>query len=111
MGILIAGFAPDFFVETFGITSELAYRLVISLAILQFVVVIPILLVIKDVPVKNPRIDWRKELVVKILKFSLPSAMIGLGAGIMIPYMSLYFNLRFRQTLPIIVAFSLLNSL
>ena len=102
---------PDFFVETFGITSELAYRLVISLAILQFVVVIPILLVIKDVPVKNPRIDWRKELVVKILKFSLPSAMIGLGAGIMIPYMSLYFNLRFRQTLPIIVAFSLLNSL
>ncbi|HIH72081.1 MAG: Major facilitator superfamily permease [Thermococcales archaeon 44_46] len=102
LGVLIAGFAPGFFVETFGITSELAYRLVVSLAILQFALVIPILLVIKDVPVKNPRINWRKELVVKILKFSLPSAMIGLGAGITIPYMSLYFNLRFGQTLAVI---------
>ncbi|ALV63404.1 putative sugar transporter protein [Thermococcus sp. 2319x1] len=99
LGVLIAGFAPDFFVETFGLSRELAYRLVVSLAILQFAIVIPILLIIKDVPVKNPRINWRKELVVKILKFSLPSAMIGLGAGITIPYMSLYFNLRFGQTL------------
>ncbi|WP_175060356.1 MFS transporter [Thermococcus sp. 2319x1] len=99
LGVLIAGFAPDLFVETFGLSRELAYRLVVSLAILQFAIVIPILLVIKDVPVKNQRINWRKELVVRILKFSLPSAMIGLGAGITIPYMSLYFNLRFGQTL------------
>ncbi|MCA6214046.1 MFS transporter [Thermococcus bergensis] len=102
LGVLIAGFAPDFLVETLGITNEVAYRLVISLAVLQFALVIPILLIIKDVPVKNPRINWRKELVVKILKFSLPSAMIGLGAGITIPYMSLYFNLRFGQTLAVI---------
>jgi hypothetical protein len=54
---------------------------------------------IGDVPVKNPRINWNCELVVKILKFSLPSALIGFGAGITIPYMSLYFNLRFGQTL------------
>lgn len=102
VGVLIAGFAPNFLIETFGITSELAYRLVIALALLQFALVIPVLMIISDVPVKNPHINWRKELVVKILKFSLPSAMIGLGAGITIPYMSLYFNLRFGQTLAII---------
>ncbi|KPU62798.1 sugar transporter [Thermococcus sp. EP1] len=102
VGVLIAGFAPNFLIETFGITSELAYRLVIALALLQFALVIPVLMIISDVPVKNPRINWRKELVVKILKFSLPSAMIGLGAGITIPYMSLYFNLRFGQTLAVI---------
>ncbi|NJF24230.1 MFS transporter [Thermococcus sp. Bubb.Bath] len=99
VGVLIAGFAPDFLTETFGLTPEIAYRLVISLALLQFAIVIPALLVIRDVPVKNPRINWNRELVIKILKFSLPSALIGLGAGITIPYMSLYFNLRFGQTL------------
>lgn len=102
LGVLIAGFAPDFLMENFGITTSLAYRLVVALAVLQFAVVIPILTIIRDIPVKNPRINWRKELVVKILKFSLPSAMIGLGAGITIPYMSLYFNLRFGQTLAVI---------
>ena len=34
-------------------------------------------------------------ILVKIFKFSLPSALIGLGAGVTIPYMGLYFNLRF----------------
>ncbi len=100
LGVLTAGFAPpDFLTDTFGLTPEIAYRLVISLALLQFALVIPALLVIQDVPVKNPRINWNRELVIKILKFSLPSALIGLGAGITIPYMSLYFNIRFGQTL------------
>ncbi|WP_297090928.1 MFS transporter [Thermococcus sp.] len=98
LGVLIAGFAPGFFVGL-GLTEGIAYRLVISLALLQFVLVIPALLIIRDVPVKNPRINWNRELVIKILKFSLPSALIGFGAGITIPYMSLYFKLRFGQTL------------
>ena len=97
-GVLVAGFAPGFF-EGIGIPEGIAYRLVISLALLQFALVIPALLMISDVPVKNPRINWNRELVVKILKFSLPSALIGFGAGITIPYMSLYFNIRFGQTL------------
>ncbi len=97
-GVLVAGFAPGFF-EGIGIPEGIAYRLVISLALLQFALVIPALLMISDVPVKNPRVNWNRELVVKILKFSLPSALIGFGAGITIPYMSLYFNIRFGQTL------------
>jgi MFS family permease len=98
LGVLIAGFAPGFFMGL-GLSEGIAYRLVISMALLQFALVIPALLMIGDVPVKNPRINWNRELVVKILKFSLPSALIGFGAGITIPYMSLYFNLRFGQTL------------
>ncbi|HDZ35390.1 MAG TPA: MFS transporter [Thermococcus sp.] len=98
LGVLIAGFAPDFLI-TLGLTERLAYRIVISLALIQFALVIPALLIIHDVPVKNPKINWNRELVVKILKFSLPSALIGFGAGITIPYMSLYFKLRFGQTL------------
>ncbi len=97
-GVLVAGFAPGFFTGL-GISEGIAYRLVISFALLQFALVIPALLMISDVPVKNPRINWNRELVVKILKFSLPSALIGFGAGITIPYMSLYFNMRFGQTL------------
>lgn len=99
LGVLVAGSSPDFLMRTFGITEGIAYRLVVSMALLQFALVIPALAIIKDVPVKNPRINWRRELVVKILKFSLPSALIGLGAGITIPYMSLYFNVRFGTTL------------
>ncbi|MCD6373281.1 MAG: MFS transporter [Thermococcus sp.] len=98
LGVLIAGFAPDFLMGL-GITERLAYRIVISLALIQFALVIPALLAIHDVPVKSPKINWNRELVVKILKFSLPSALIGFGAGITIPYMSLYFKLRFGQTL------------
>ncbi len=98
LGVLIAGLAPGFFMDL-GLAEGIAYRLVISLALLQFALVIPALLMINDVPVKNPRINWNRELVIKILKFSLPSALIGFGAGITIPYMSLYFKLQFGQTL------------
>lgn len=98
LGVLIAGFAPGF-LQGLGLTEGVAYRLVISVALLQFAIVIPALLMIRDVPVKNPRINWNRELTVRILKFSLPSALIGFGAGITIPYMSLYFKLRFGQTL------------
>ncbi|NJE76394.1 MFS transporter [Thermococcus sp. ES12] len=98
LGVLIAGFAPDFFTEL-GVSEGTAYRLVVSLALLQFALVIPALLMISDVPVRNPKINWSRELVVKMLKFSLPSALIGFGAGITIPYMSLYFKLQFGQTL------------
>ncbi|MDV3103017.1 MFS transporter [Thermococcus waiotapuensis] len=98
IGVLVAGFAPGFF-KGLGLSEGVAYRLVISLTILQFVVVIPALLMISDVPVRNSRINWNRQLVAKILKFSIPSALIGFGAGITIPYMSIYFNTRFGETL------------
>ncbi|AEC51658.1 multidrug resistance protein [Pyrococcus sp. NA2] len=96
LGVLVAGYLPGYLIKL-GYPKEIAYRFVIGLALLQFLIVFPALLIIRDVPVKEQRIKWRKELVIRILKFSLPSALIGLGAGITIPYMSIYFNLRFGR--------------
>ncbi len=98
LGVLLAGSLPGYLVET-GLAGETAYRLTFSLSLLQFVFVVPALLLVKDVTVREKRIRWERSLVVKILKFSLPSALIGLGAGITIPFMSLYFKLRFGETL------------
>ncbi|WP_297068442.1 MFS transporter [Thermococcus sp.] len=98
LGVLLAGSLPGYLVET-GLAGETAYRLTFSLSLFQFVFVVPALLLVRDVTVREKKIRWERSLVVKILKFSLPSALIGLGAGITIPFMSLYFKLRFGETL------------
>lgn len=48
---------------------------------------------------KGREINFERETVIKILKFSLPSALIGLGAGVTIPYMGLWFNRKFGTSL------------
>ncbi|ASJ02375.1 MFS transporter permease [Thermococcus profundus] len=48
---------------------------------------------------KGRQIKFERETVIKILKFSLPSALIGLGAGVTIPYMGLWFNRKFGTSL------------
>ncbi|WP_297521661.1 MFS transporter [Thermococcus sp.] len=98
LGVLLAGFLPGYLMGL-SLAEETAYRVTFSLSILQFIFVIPALLVVRDVEVKEKRIRWERALILKILKFSLPSALIGLGAGITIPFMSLYFKIRFGETL------------
>jgi len=98
LGVLIAGFLPGYLMRL-SFPEETAYRITFSLSILQFVFVIPALLLVRDVEVKERKIRWERDLVIKILKFSLPSALIGLGAGITIPFMSIYFKKRFGETL------------
>ena len=44
---------------------------------------------------EEKRLRIRRGLLVKIAKFSLPNVLIGLGAGVTIPYMGLWFNLHF----------------
>ncbi len=44
---------------------------------------------------EEKRLRIRRSLLVKIAKFSLPNVLIGLGAGVTIPYMGLWFNIRF----------------
>lgn len=48
---------------------------------------------------EEKRLKLERELMIKILKFSIPSALIGLGAGVTIPYMGLWFNKRFGTSL------------
>ncbi|WP_349264300.1 MFS transporter [Thermococcus sibiricus] len=45
------------------------------------------------------KLRLEKDLLVKIAKFSFPSALIGLGAGVTIPYVGLWFNRRFGSSL------------
>ncbi|WP_297498498.1 MFS transporter [Thermococcus sp.] len=97
-GILLAGVLPEYLTGR-NLGEVQAYRATVAIALLQFAFVIPALMVVRDAPVRGKRVRWRKELVMRILKFSLPSALIGLGAGITIPYMSIYFNLRFGKNL------------
>ncbi|MFA4641161.1 MFS transporter [Pyrococcus kukulkanii] len=98
LGVLVAGYLPGYLMGN-GMPKEIAYRIILSLALIQFAIVLPALAIIKDVPVREQKIKWRKDLIVKILKFSLPSAIIGLGAGITIPFMSIYFNMRFGRNI------------
>ncbi|EEB73887.1 MFS transporter [Thermococcus sp. AM4] len=98
LGVLLAGFLPGYLMGL-SLAEETAYRITFSLSILQFVFVVPALLLVRDVEVREKRIKWERSLVLKILKFSLPSALIGLGAGITIPFMSIYFKLKFGETL------------
>ncbi|ASJ00058.1 MFS transporter [Thermococcus gorgonarius] len=98
LGVLLAGFLPGY-LTGLSLAEETAYRITFSLSLLQFLFVIPALLIVRDVEVREKKIRWNRGLVLKILKFSLPSALIGLGAGITIPFMSLYFKLRFGETL------------
>lgn len=98
LGVLLAGFLPEYLMGL-SFAEETAYRITFSLSVLQFVFVIPALLLVHDVEVRERKIRWERDLVIKILKFSLPSALIGLGAGITIPFMSIYFKKRFGETL------------
>jgi len=97
LGVLLAGFLPDYLMA--HVSEVTAYRVTFSLSLFQFLFVVPALLIVRDVPIRERRIRWERSLVLKILKFSLPSALIGLGAGITIPFMGLYFKLRFGETL------------
>jgi len=54
LGVLVAGFAPDFLMENFGISPGIAYRLVIALALLQFILVILLSLSLKMCPLETP---------------------------------------------------------
>ena len=73
-----------------------------TLLFAAFLILIQITLISFVSPVlgkEKKKLRLRRKLLIKIAKFSLPSALIGLGAGITIPYMGLYFNLKFGTSL------------
>ncbi len=48
---------------------------------------------------EEKKLRLRRYLLIRIAKFALPNVLIGLGAGITIPYMGLWFNLSFGTSL------------
>ena len=97
--MLIGGFIPLFFMENFNFQVVPAYQMIFVMAFLLKIASIIIIWRIKrdkaiktkldsnGVPEKKP---WKL-----LLKFSLPSAFTGIGAGMLVPYFPLYFDLRF----------------
>ena len=90
VGLVLAGFLPRY----------LTYREVFALVLLIIPVRLLLVALVKSVLAdseKFPRID--RGLIVRIGRFALPSVLIGLGAGIAIPYVGLWFNQRFGTSL------------
>jgi MFS family permease len=89
-GMLLGGFLP----------ARVGYKGTLEVALLfilfQFATISLISPVLKR---KAKRVRFERDIAVKLLKFSLPSALIGLGAGITIPYMGVWFNARFGTSL------------
>ncbi|NJE05862.1 MFS transporter [Thermococcus sp. M36] len=86
VGLVLAGFLPRY----------LTYREVFALVL--FIIPLRLLLVafVKSVLAHSEKsLSINRELLLRIGRFALPSALIGLGAGVTIPYVGLWFNQRF----------------
>ncbi|MDV3103290.1 MFS transporter [Thermococcus waiotapuensis] len=89
-GTLLGGFLPG----VFSGGSPYKETLLLSTAFI-FIQMGLISLVRPIIKREGKRIAFMRETAVKILRFSLPNALIGLGAGVTIPYVGLWFNKRF----------------
>jgi len=106
---LIGGFIPLFFINELSFGNEAAYRMIYLFAL--FLKVIGIILIIKLKTDRPQRSDVKRTATAKpwrlIFKFALPTAFTGFGAGMLVPYFPLYFDLRFSlefETIGIIFA-------
>lgn len=94
LGMYLGGALPSFFDSTNPYKMTLLFS-----ALLIPVQGIFIFLVSPVLKREEKKLKLERELLIKIAKFSLPSALIGLGAGVTIPYMGLWFNKRFGTSL------------
>ena len=90
LGLILAGFLPRY------MTYRMVFSLVLLFIPLRFVIVAFVKSVLAD-STKPLRVN--RGLLVRIGRFALPGAMIGLGAGVTIPYVGLWFNQRFGTSL------------
>ncbi|MBU4033098.1 MAG: MFS transporter [Candidatus Thermoplasmatota archaeon] len=113
---LVGGFIPMIFMSYFGFASEPAYRMIFVIVFLIKFIAIGLLLRIKTDKVrKSTEVGYEKaekKHWILLLKFALPSALTGIGAGVLIPYFPIYFQLRFELDLGSIgILFAMLSFL
>ena len=114
--MLLGGFIPMFFMTFFGFANEPAYRMIFILVFLiKFAAIGLVLRIRTDFPKRRKdavpgKVD--KKYWVLLMKFAVPSALTGIGAGVLVPYFPIYFKLRFELDLGSIgILFAMLSFL
>ena len=90
VGLVLAGFLPRY------LTYREVFSLVLFIIPLRFVLVASVKSVLAH---SEKSLNLDRGLLLRIGRFALPSAFIGLGAGVTIPYVGLWFNQRFGTSL------------
>jgi MFS family permease len=102
VGSLIGGWLPDAFRALPTGTQPtvlVAYRLTLSLgALLALASVIPLLGLrhVVEAPIEHVRADAAPRETWRLFPIALNAFLVGVGAGLVIPFMNLYFAARFR---------------
>jgi predicted MFS family arabinose efflux permease len=122
VGGLIGGFLPDLFNQAVGYAtgpngSAFGYRVSLGISIsLSMAAFIPVLLM-KQTSMRKKRstVDslrvWKYKSARTILKFMIPTALIGFGAGFVIPLVNIFFNLRYNASSEEVGAISALGNI
>lgn len=99
IGNTLGGFLPSLFANGLGInaTSTEAYQWAIAcLAILEAASIIPLLFIRSEESraIARPSLPWHllQRYGRELIPFFSPQLLIGLGAGLMMPFMNLYFR-------------------
>jgi MFS family permease len=109
VGSLIGGFMPDLFNVSLGLPtgtggSAVGYRISLAISIaLSLSAVFPVLLVKQSRKCEGQRmLDLLSLRNIKssrtIIKFMIPTALIGFGAGFVVPLVNPFFNKRYGAT-------------
>ena len=122
IGSYIGGVMPDSFNSFLGLStgpeigSAIGYRIALAVSvILALVAAFPILLIKEKKPLQKQKMadllalrNIRSHEI--IIKFMIPTALIGFGAGFIVPLFTLFFKLRFSATMEQIGVISALGS-
>jgi MFS family permease len=99
-GNFLGGFIPDI-LYVFGIDKIAAFNTtLIMAATLNGLSVIPIIFFKENMVhrVNKLSLNYETNDIITILKFALPQLIIGMGAGLFVPFMNLYFKNSFNLT-------------
>ena len=122
IGSYIGGVMPDLFNVFFGLAtgpemgSAIGYRIALVVSVsLALVAAFPILLITENkAPQRQKMIDFLALRNIRshriILKFMIPTGLIGFGAGFIVPLLNNFFNLKFHATTEQIGIISALGS-
>jgi MFS family permease len=114
-GNLIGGSIPGLFSGLFDFAPVQSYQMVFYFAVVFQAIGLLVLLRVREEPhthdVVEASVAERSRAWRQIAMFAVPQATIGFGAGFVIPYFQVYFELRFAVPLEEIAIAFMLNSL